>query len=485
MTFPKKGRAADALLAELEARKANDVRWQEGRVFAYIYDAGAEAMDVVKKAYSAFLTENGIDPTSFPSALELERDVIAMALDLQNAPPGAKGSFTTGGTESILLSVKTARDHARATKPHITAPELVLPETAHPAFFKACAYFDVKPVITPVDPESFTALPGAMEKAITDQTIMLVGSAPSYAHGVIDPIAAIGQMALKAGVLFHVDCCVGGMYLRFIRKLGADVEAFDLSTPGVTQMSLDFHKWGYAAKGASSVLYANGELRKYQIFAWSGWTGYTIVNPTIQSGRSAGPIAGAWAALNFIGEDGYLRLARITQDASAKMCAAIREIEGLKLLGNPPGNLLAFAAEGFDIFALADAMKAKGWFLQAQFGHGPSPANLHVSVGPANAPHIDAMLDDLRAETARLRADPQYRVATPSEDEIAAITAMEPADLLDAMESMFTGGTGGMPDEMRPINTLMDAMPFEARDRILKEYINRLYAKPAGAAADT
>lgn len=477
MTFPKTGRAADALLAELEARKVNDVRWKEGRVFAYIYDAGPEAMDVVKRAYMAFLTENGIDPTSFPSALELERDVIAMALDLQNAPPGAKGSFTTGGTESILLSVKTARDHARATKPHITAPELILPETAHPAFFKACAYFDVKPVVTPVDPDRFTALPDAMAKAVTDQTVMMVGSAPSYAHGVVDPITEMGQVALKAGILFHVDGCVGGMYLPFARKLGADVEAFDLSTPGVTQMSLDFHKWGYAAKGASSVLYADGALRRHQIFAWSGWTGYTIVNPTIQSGRSAGPIAGAWAALNFLGEDGYLRLAKVTQEASAKMCAAIREIEGLKLLGNPPGNLLAFAAEGFDIFALADAMKAKGWFLQAQFGHGPSPANLHVSVGPANAPHMDAMLADLRAETARLLADPQYRVATPSADEIAAITAMEPADLLDAMEGMFSSGTGGMPGEMRPINTLMDAMPADARDRILKEYINRLYAK--------
>ena len=164
MPFPTKGRSADDLLAELEARKANDVRWKEGRVFAYVYDAGPEAMETVKQAYSSFLTENGLDPTSFPSCLELERDVIAMALDLQNAPASAKGSFTTGGTESILLSVKTARDHARATKPHITAPELILPETAHPAFYKACKYFDVTPVVTPVDPDGFTALPDAMEK---------------------------------------------------------------------------------------------------------------------------------------------------------------------------------------------------------------------------------------------------------------------------------------------------------------------------------
>ncbi|KPP82358.1 MAG: Sphingosine-1-phosphate lyase (SP-lyase) (SPL) (Sphingosine-1-phosphate aldolase) [Oceanicaulis sp. HLUCCA04] len=477
MPFPTKGRSADDLLAELEARKANDVRWKEGRVFAYVYDAGPEAMETVKQAYSSFLTENGLDPTSFPSCLELERDVIAMALDLQNAPASAKGSFTTGGTESILLSVKTARDHARATKPHITAPELILPETAHPAFYKACKYFDVTPVVTPVDPDGFTALPDAMEKAISDQTVMLVGSAPSYAHGVVDPIAAIGQIALKHGLLFHVDCCVGGMYLPFARKLGADIPDFDLSTPGVTQMSLDFHKWGYAAKGASCVLYTDGALRKHQIFAWSGWTGYTIVNPTMQSGRSGGPIAGAWAALNFIGEDGYLRFAKVTQEGARKICEAIHEIDGLKLLGKPPGNLLAFAAEDFDIFALSDAMKAKGWYLQPQFGFGPSPANLHISVGFVNAPNVDAMLDDLRAETARLRADPQYQVAPHKPEDIATLADMDPAELLDSMSGVFAARSGGSGAEMRPINTLMDALPHTARDRILKEYVNRLYAK--------
>jgi glutamate/tyrosine decarboxylase-like PLP-dependent enzyme len=483
MPFPTKGRSADDLLAELEARKAHDVRWKEGRVFAYVYDAGPEAMETVKQAYSSFLTENGLDPTSFPSCLELERDVIAMALDLQNAPASAKGSFTTGGTESILLSVKTARDHARATKPHITAPELILPETAHPAFYKACSYFDVTPVVTPVDPETFTALPGAMEEAITDQSVMLVGSAPSYAHGVVDPIAAIGQIALKAGLLFHVDCCVGGMYLPFARKLGADIPDFDLSTPGVTQMSLDFHKWGYAAKGASCVLYTDGALRKHQIFAWSGWTGYTIVNPTMQSGRSGGPIAGAWAALNFIGEEGYLRFAKATQEGAARICAAIDQIDGLKLLGKPPGNLLAFAAEDFDIFALSDAMKAKGWYLQPQFGFGPSPANLHISVGFVNAPNVDAMLEDLRAETARLRADPQYQVAAHKPEDIAGIAGMDPAALLDSMSDVFAARAGGSGAEMRPINALMNALPHTARDRILKEYINRLYAKDRNSGA--
>lgn len=477
MAFPETGRSANAILSDLEGLKAHDVRWSEGRVFAYVYDAGPEAMDLIKRAYMAFLTENGLDPTSFPSCLELERDVIAMALALHNAPEGAKGSFTSGGTESILLSVKTARDHARATRPHITEPELLLPETAHPAFFKACAYFDVKPVVVPVDPELFTAIPEEMAKAVTSQTIMMVGSAPSYAHGVVDPIAGMGKVAEAAGILFHVDCCVGGMYLPFARKLGADIPAFDLSTPGVTQMSMDFHKWGYAAKGASCILYRDGALRRHQIFAWSGWTGYTVVNPTVLSTKSGGPIAATWAILNYMGEEGYLALARKTQEAAAKICAAVERIEGLRMLGRPPGNLLAFASDSFDIFALADAMKARGWFLQPQFGYGPSPANLHLSVGASNAPHVDAMIRDLEEECARLSADPQYRPAPPAPEEISALTAMKPADLLDAMEGVFAGGDGGLPQEMRPINALMNAMPHEARDGILVEYMNRLYAK--------
>jgi glutamate/tyrosine decarboxylase-like PLP-dependent enzyme len=477
MAFPKNGRGANAILSDLEGLKAQDVRWAEGRVFAYVYDAGPEAMDLLKRAYMAFLTENGLDPTSFPSCLELERDVIAMALALHNAPPQANGSFTSGGTESILLSVKTARDHARQTRPSITEPELVLPETAHPAFFKACAYFDVKPVVTPVDPELFTAVPAHMAAAITERTIMIVGSAPSYAHGVVDPIAALGEVAAGHGVLFHVDCCVGGMYLPFARKLGADIPAFDLSTPGVTQMSMDFHKWGYAAKGASCIMYRDGALRRHQIFAWSGWTGYTVVNPTITSTKSGGPVAAAWAIMNFLGEEGYLALARKTQEAAGKICAAIARIEGLRLLGRPPGNLLAFTSDDFDVFALADAMKERGWFLQPQFGFGPSPANLHLSVGASNAPHIDAMLADLEEECARLRADPQYRPSAPGKEELSALLSMEPGAMLDAMEGVFAGGDGGLPQEMRPINAMMNAMPFEARDKILIEYMNRLYVK--------
>ncbi len=477
MAFPKKGRAPEGILADLEAMKSDDVRWADGRVFAYVYDAGPVAMDLLHKAYGAYLTENGLDPTSFPSCLELERDVIAMGLDLHNAPEGAKGSFTSGGTESILLSVKTARDRARDLFPHITKPELLMPETTHPAFFKACAYFDITPVTTKVDPKTFEAVPENMDAAVTDQTIMMVGSAPSYAHGVIDPIAELGQVALKHNILMHVDCCVGGMYLPFARKLGADIPDFDLSTPGVTQMSMDFHKWGYAAKGASCILYADGNMRRWQIFAWSGWTGYTVINPTVVSTKSGGPIAGVWAIMNHLGEEGYLDLARRTQEAAEKIKNAVHRIDGLKLCGDPFGNLIAFHSDDVDVFALADAMKKRGWFIQPQFGFGPSPANIHLSIGASNAPHADEMIADLEEEVSRMMADETMKPAGPLPEEMLPLLDLPAPELLDQMNSVFTGDDGDLPDEMRGINNILNGLPSGVRDKILVEYMNRLYTK--------
>lgn len=475
MRFPEAGRNADELLQELTARKLNDLPWAEGRVFAYVYDAGPEAMRLIGEALRMYMTENGLDPTSFPSVFELERDVIAMALDLMRAPEGAVGSFTSGGTESILLSVKTARDYARAERPHIQQPTLVLPETAHPAFFKACAYFDVRPVRTPVDPVSLRAVPAAMEAAIDANSIMLVGSAPSYAHGVVDPIPEIAALAQRRGLLMHVDCCVGGMYLPFARRLGVELPSFDLSTPGVTQLSMDFHKWGYAAKGASAILYKDPAIRRHQIFAWSGWTGYTVINPTMLSTRSGGPLAAAWAILNHLGMQGYLTLVRKTQEASERIRTGVRAIEGLRILGDPRTNLFAFAAEGFDIFAVAEEMKARRWFVQPQLGFGPSPPNIHLSVGASNAPNVDLLLKDLREcvdvvrRSPRILSDEQIAALLPAHDQSASET-------IEHLSAAIGTDGGSLPARMDGLNNLLQRMPSEQRDALFIEFTNRLYA---------
>ncbi len=454
--------------------KGQDVPWAAGRVFAYVYDAGPEAMDLVTRAYSKYLVENGLDPTSFPSCLALEKQVIGMAIDLQEGGPDARGSFTSGGTESILLSLKTARDRARDLYPHITQPNIVIADTGHPAFLKACAYFDLKPVRVGVD-EHFRAVPAAMEAAIDDQTILMVGSAPSYAHGVVDPIEELGEIAARHEILFHVDCCVGGMYLPFAKELGADIPAFNLSVPGVTQLSMDFHKWGYAAKGASSILYKHGDMRKYQIFAWSGWVGYSVINPTISSTKSGGPIAGCWAILNHLGRDGYLELVEKCQTASGKIIAAVNEMPALRVLGNPKINLFSITSDTIDVFALAEDMKAKGWYIQPQFGFANSPANLHLSVGASNAPHVDDFIRDLGACEAALRQRAAAGTSTLPPDIATALNGGSGGDLI-AMLSQTAGiDPDKLPDRMDDINKLLNVLPADVRDQLMVEFVNRLY----------
>ena len=480
MQIPEEGLEPAEIIERLKALKQHDLAWEEGKVFAYIYDPGDEALSLVREAYDLYLVENGLDPTSFPSCMELEKDVMAMVATLLGGGNAARGSFTTGGTESIMLSVKTARDQAREERPEIGAPELLLPETAHPAFFKACHYLGVTPVVAPVDPESYEAIPAELETRVTANTIMLVGSAPSYAHGVVDPIEQMAAIARKAGALFHTDACVGGMYLPFARELGYDIPAFDLSVPGVTQISADLHKWGYAAKGASTIVYADGDLRRHQIFAWSGWTGYSVINPTVTSTKSGGPVAGAWAILNYMGREGYKTLVRKCQDASIRIREAIDAMEGTRVLGNPVGNLFSFAAEDFDIFALAEDMKARGWFIQPQFGYASSPANLHLSVGPNNADHVDEFLADLAECVGRLRK--QADKAAPVQPLPPELLAMMEADSGQAFDQLsaalgLEGGGAVLPDRMDSINNLLDTLPFGVRDRILTEFIHRAYAK--------
>jgi glutamate/tyrosine decarboxylase-like PLP-dependent enzyme len=477
MGFPRHGRARQQILEELKSLKGNDVAWQDGKVFAYVYDAGPEAMALLKEAFSLYLTENGLDPTSFPSAKELENRIIAAAIDLMQGGPEARGTFTAGGTESIMLSVKTARDYARANRPQIIRPELLLPETAHPAFFKACHYLDVTPVTVAVDPASFCAVPEAMERSITANTLMMVGSAPSYAHGAVDPIEALGEVALRHRILFHVDCCVGGMYLPFARKLGHEVPRVDLAIPGVSQLSMDFHKWGYAAKGASAILYKDGEaMRRHQIFAWSGWTGYSVINPTVLSTRGAGPLAACWAILNFLGEEGYLRLVDGTQRASEAIRAGLRARPDFRILGDPKLNLFAFTSDTVDLFALSEEMKRKGWFLQPQFGFSSSPANLHLSVGHSNVAHVEELLRDLDTAVAELKARAAAPMLRELPEEFAAMLA-NPGPELFAQLSALVGASGSaLPERMDQINNLMNVLPFEMRDALLKEFVNRIYA---------
>ncbi|MBL8103629.1 MAG: aspartate aminotransferase family protein [Anaerolineales bacterium] len=475
MHIPQTGLSKQEILATLRAFKSRDMDWKSGRVFCYVYNPGEDPTEVTREAYLEFLTENGLDPSVFPSMLKLETDVVRMVLNLLHGDSNAVGHLTTGGTESIMLAVKTARDKARAEKPHIKEPEMVLPKTAHAAFHKAAHYLSVKPVLVDIDPATFKVRAEDMEKAITENTILLVASAPSYSQGVIDPIEEIGKIAQNHNLLFHVDGCVGGVHLSFMRKLGYDIPDFDFSVPGVTSISTDLHKYGYAAKGCSVIMYRSKEIRKYQIFACTDTTAYTLINPTVLSTKSGGPYAGAWAVLNFLGEEGYMRIIKTVQDAVKKLIDGINAIPELHVLGGPVMCMFSFASDSINVYQLADEMTKRGWYIQGQFSTPLTPRNLHISINFGNAHSVDALLKDLR-ECVEV-----VKTKTPIDtDMIKAMvgTALQSPDPEAAFGQLAAsaGLTGAdLPSEMTFINEVLDNLPDALCNVFLVNYFNDLY----------
>ncbi len=482
MPIPKKGLTREQVFERLEAFRAGDMPWRDGRTWAYVYDPGRETEDVIKQAFAMYLTENALDPTVFPSTLHLENELVAMAAAHLKGDAEVVGNFTSGGTESIILAVKTARDRARELHPEIREPELLLPSTAHAAFQKACHYLDVRPVLVPVDRKTFKADPAAMRAAVTKNTIQLVGSAISYAHGVVDPIRELGEIALEHDLLLHVDGCMGGFLLPYFRRLGAPVPAFEFDVPGVTSISMDFHKYAFAAKGASVILHRSKELRKYQIYACSNWTGYTVINPTVQSTKSGGPLAAAWAVLHFVGDEGYLEIARTVLDATKQVAAGVKQIPGLRLLGEPEMNLVAFTSDEVSVFHVIDEMKQRGWYVQPQLGFDSSKENIHLSINPASAHWVAPMLADLRDCVEKARSMPSGELAARLGPVVKGI---DPRTLgeeqLRGMLAMAGVGGTDLPSRMAEINEVMNALPAPLREKLLITYLNELYRQPDDA----
>jgi glutamate/tyrosine decarboxylase-like PLP-dependent enzyme len=479
MRIPEHGLSKQEVFRRLEAFRADDVNWRSGRTWAYVYDPGKEAEEVVKQAFTMYLSENALDPTVFPSMVRLETELVAFAAAHLNGDRDVVGNFTSGGTESLILAVKTARDHARATRPHITAPEIVLPVTAHAAFQKACHYLDVRPVLVPVNTTTFAADVDAVAGAITPNTILLVGSAVSYAHGVVDPIVELGRLAQERDLLLHVDGCIGAFLLPYFRRLGVDVPPFDFSVPGVTSVSMDFHKYAFAAKGASVVLYRTKELRRYQIYTCARWTGYSVVNPTVQSTKSGGPLAAAWAILNFLGDDGYLALARQALDATRQIVTAIDAMPDLRVLGRPQMNLVAFTSDTVNVFHVIDEMKERGWYVQPQLGFHGSKENIHLSVNPASAKWVEPFLADLRACVAIAKTLPSGEIGARIRESFGALDASQVSpDMLRQMLAMAGAGGNRLPRRMAEINEVLNALPPELTEVQLTEYMNELHVQP-------
>ena len=475
MQIPQQGLSKQEILNTLQAFRSRDMDWQAGKVWCYVYHPGDDPASVTREAYLEFLSENGLDPTVFPSLLKLETDVVRAVIGLVRGDSNAVGHLTSGGTESIMLAVKTARDMARAVKPHIKEPEMILPKTAHAAFHKAAHYLSVKPVIVDIDPQTFQVRAEDMEKALTQNTILLVGSAPSYSQGVIDPIDEIGKIAQKHDLLFHVDACVGGLHLSFMRKLGYEVPDFDFTVPGVTSISTDLHKYGYAAKGCSVIMYRSKDIRKYQIFACTDTTGYTLINPTVLSSKSGGPMAGAWAVLNFLGEEGYKRIIQEVQEGTKRLIDGVNSIEGLQVLGKPAMCMFSFKSDVINVYQLADEMSKRGWYIQGQFSTPLTPRNLHISVSHGTIHNVDALLKDLRDCVEIVKGlTPIDSVAIKALIG-AALQSPDPAAAFGQLAAS-AGLTGtSLPSEMAFINEFLDALPDELCNVFLVNYFNDLY----------
>ena len=387
--LPETGSDWQSLKARLEAAKAEDVDWRNGRAAVYVHYAGDDVLRVAKEAHSLYFSENALGAGSaFPSLRRLEADIVAMTLSLLNAPEEARGNVTSGGSESIFLAVKAARDWARAERPDARAPTILLAKTAHPAFDKAAHYLGLRTQRVPVDRTSFRADPEAMAAAVDDDTIMVVGSAPAFPHGVVDPIEAIAALALRHDLWCHVDACVGGFSLPFVRRLGHPVPAFDLGVPGVTSISADLHKYGFTAKGASTISYVDAEHQAYQAYDFSDWPRGRYFTHNFGGTRPGGPIAAAWAVMNYLGEAGYLAITEKILAAREGICAGIAEAD-LRIWGEPEMGVFAYGSPRHDMAQIGQGLSREGWLV----GYLQEPHGIHLMLTPAHAPAVDAYVD--------------------------------------------------------------------------------------------
>ncbi|KAF9622279.1 hypothetical protein IFM89_031082 [Coptis chinensis] len=358
------------VIEKLRDWKGNDVAWQ-GKCSGTVYIGGSESeghFSLINEAYAMFSHTNPLHLDVFQSVVRCESEVVAMTAALLGSKEKASGgeicgNMTSGGTESILLAVKSSRDYMK-TKKGITKPEMIIPESAHSAYDKAAQYFNIKLWRVPVNKE-FQADVRAIRPFINKNTVLIVGSAPGFPHGIIDPIEELGELALRFGVCLHVDLCLGGFVLPFARKLGYPIPPFDFSVEGVTSISADVHKYGLAPKGTSIVLYRNHTIRKHQFVAVTEWSGGLYVSPTIAGSRPGGLIAGAWAAMLALGQEGYLDNTRKIMEVSKSLQRGIKDIPELFIIGRPDMTIVAFGSNDIDIFEVNDQMSSRGWHLNA------------------------------------------------------------------------------------------------------------------------
>lgn len=469
-----------AILARLQELRAADAPTHGGRVLSYVYDSGlAELDELAAAAMLAVQPVNGLDPTTFTSVAVMEREVVGFARDLLHGGADVVGSVTTGGTESCLLAVKTARD----TWTGEGRPRLVAPVTAHAAFQKAAHYFGLQFDPVPVGDDGRVAADAVAQRLGPDVALVVV-SAPSYPHAALDPIAEVAALASAQGIPVHVDACIGGWVLPFWEGL----PPWDFAVEGVTSVSADLHKFGYAPKGASVLLQRGRDRQRAQYFATTRWPGYPVVNPTMLGSKSAGPLAASWAIVHALGREGFARLAASCARSTSALVDAVRGIHGLRIVGEPVGPLLAIAAdesvpaaERVDPHHWADEVRTHGFLLQLQPGMTQPdgsvlPATTHITVTPVTESVLEDLAGALRAAADAVRGVPQAVAELPPV-ELTHLDSETAAAILGQFG--LIGGDTALPDRLAPLLAVIQALPAPIAERLLTELLARL-VEPRG-----
>ncbi len=402
--LPSEGRPHEDILESMKAFRENDADHKGGRTWSLVYHLNREHDAFIKKAHHLYFSENALNPMAFKSLKQFEHEVVQMAAGILNGDEQVVGTMTSGGTESCLLAVLCCREIARSKRRRRGfSPEMIVPETVHVAWDKAAKYFNIKMIKIPLK-DDFTVDADALKKKINKSTILIVASAPSYPHGVVDPIEDIGRVAAEKNIPFHVDSCLGGFFLPFMEKTGYRVPKFDFRCEGVTSISADVHKYGFGAKGASVLLYRNMDYLKHQFFIHPDWPGGVFASPALLGTRPGGPIAAAWAAMNALGMNGYCKMAKTVMETTQKLTSGINAIDGLRILGKPVMSVFAYGStdKRLNIFAVGDIMEDKGWHVDRL----QRPEGLHAMVTPAHEAVADQYLSDLREAVEKVKADP-------------------------------------------------------------------------------
>ncbi|KAH3983609.1 hypothetical protein HBI04_220790 [Parastagonospora nodorum] len=385
-------------------------KWEDGRVSGAVYHGGEDLIRLQTEAFGKFTVANPIHPDVFPGVRKMEAEVVAMVLSLFSAPEGAVGVTTSGGTESILMACLSARNKAYKER-GVTEPEMILPETAHTAFRKAGEYFKIKIHLVECKAPTYKVHIPSVSALVNPNTVLLVGSAPNFPHGIIDDISGLSKLAQKKKLPLHVDCCLGSFIIPMLTKAGFEAEPFDFRLQGVTSISCDTHKYGFAPKGNSTVLYRSDDFRKYQYFISPDWSGGVYASPSIAGSRPGALIAGCWASLVKQGENGYIDACHKIVGGMKKIESAIRErpelASDLKVIGKPLVSVVSFLSDTIDIYDIADGMSGKGWHLNAL----QNPPAIHIAVTLPIVAVVDKLIEDLVEVTEDVKDKERRRIA--------------------------------------------------------------------------